>query len=291
VSRHLSFGLFSLNYYACSRPATAVRVAQLAESAGFESLWAGEHVVLPDPRVAPSPMDPDDPILDPLVALGFLAAHTSAVKLGTGIIILPQRNPIVLAKQAASLDALSGGRLILGIGAGYLEPEMRAIGVPFEERGRRTDEYLAAMRELWYAERPDHQGRVVSFSGVQAYPRPSRMVPIVVGGESPAAYRRAVEQGHGWYGFALDLETTAACLEGLREAAARYERPAELGQLEISVTPRPTPDREAAARFADLGVDRLILQPRPGIAAHRDLDEAGWLDYVSRVGETLIPAG
>ena len=291
VSSRLSFGLFSLNYYACSRPATAVRVAQLAESAGFESLWAGEHVVLPDPRVAPSPMDPDDPILDPLVALGFLAAHTSAVKLGTGIIILPQRNPVVLAKQAASLDALSEGRLILGVGAGYLEPEMRAIGVPFEERGRRTDEYLAAMRELWYAERPAHEGRVVSFSGVQAYPRPLRTVPIVVGGESAAAYRRAVEQGHGWYGFGLDLETTAVCLQGLREAAARYERPAELGQLEISVTPRPSPDREAAASFADLGVDRLILRPRTGAAAHADLDEAGWLDYVSRVGDTLIAAG
>jgi probable F420-dependent oxidoreductase len=291
MSDCLSFGLFSVNFYACSRAATAVRVARLAESAGFDSLWAGEHVALPDPRVPPSPMDPDHPILDPLVALGFLAAHTSVVKLGTGIIILPQRNPLVLAKQAASLDVLSEGRLILGIGAGYLEPEMRAIGVPFEERGRRTDEYLAAMRELWYAECPAYEGRFVSFSGVQAYPRPSRTVPIVVGGESAAAYRRAVEQGHGWYGFALDLETTAACLEGLREAAARYERPAELGELEISVTPRPTPDRETAARFAELGVHRLILQPRSGIASHADLDEDGWVDYVSRAGETLIAAG
>jgi alkanesulfonate monooxygenase SsuD/methylene tetrahydromethanopterin reductase-like flavin-dependent oxidoreductase (luciferase family) len=113
-------------------------------------------------------------------------------------------------------------------------------------------------------------------------------VPIVVGGESPAAYRRAVEQGHGWYGFALDLETTAACLDGLRKAAARYERPADLGELEISVTPVLDPDRDAASRFADLGVHRLILRPRPGIASHADLDEAGWVDYVSRAGETLI---
>src|SRR5437016_10566480 len=118
---HMSFGLFSMNLYACSRPATAVRIARLAESAGFDSLWAGEHVVLPDPRVAPSPMEPSDPILDPLVALSFLAAHTSAVKLGTGIIILPQRNPLILAKQVASIDVLSEGRLMLGIGAGYLE--------------------------------------------------------------------------------------------------------------------------------------------------------------------------
>jgi probable F420-dependent oxidoreductase len=291
VPDRLRFGLFSLNYYACSRPETAARVARLAESAGFESLWVGEHVVLPDPRVAPSPMEPRDPILDPLVALAFLAAHTSTVKLGTGIVILPQRNPVVLAKQAASLDALSGGRLILGIGAGYLEPEMRAIGVPFEERGRRTDEYLAAMRQLWYAERPAHEGRAVRFSGVLAYPRPSRPLPIVVGGESPAAYRRAVEQGHGWYGFGLDLEATAACLQDLREAVARYERPADLGELEISVTPRRTADRETAARFAELGVHRLILRPRAsGAASHAGLDEAGWCDYVSRVADTLLPA-
>jgi probable F420-dependent oxidoreductase len=291
MSDRLRFGLFSLNYYACSRPATAARVARLAESAGFDSLWAGEHVVLPDPRRPPSPMDPEHPILDPLVALAFLAAHTSRVKLGTGIVILPQRNPVVLAKQVASLDQLSEGRLILGIGAGYLEPEMRAIGVPFEARGRRTDEYLAAMRELWYAERPSYEGRFVSFAGVQAHPRPSRTVPIVVGGESPAAYRRAVEQGHGWYGFALNVEATADCLAGLREAAARYERPAELGELEISVTPRPTPDRDTVARYAELGVHRLILQPRAGITLHADLDEAGWVDYVSRAGEELIAAG
>jgi probable F420-dependent oxidoreductase len=277
----MQYGLFSVNSYACSRPATAVRIARLAESAGFESLWAGEHVVLPDPRVPPSPMDPGESILDPLVALSFLAAHTTTPKLGTGIVILPQRNPLVLAKQVASLDALCDGRLILGIGAGYLEPELRAIGVSMSERGRRTDEYLAAMRQIWYAEEPAYQGRFVTFSGVTAHPRP-RSVPIVVGGHTPAAFRRAVEQGHGWYGFARDLEGTAACVEGLREAAARYERPAELGELEISVTPRGTPDAETAARFAELGVRRLILLPRS------DLDEEGLAGYVSRAGDTLI---
>jgi probable F420-dependent oxidoreductase len=274
------FGLFSINAYACSRPATAARIARLAEAAGFDSLWAGEHVVLPDPRVPPSPMDPDAPILDPLVALSFLAGQTGLL-LGTGIVILPQRNPLVLAKQVASLDALSGGRLILGIGAGYLEPEMRAVGVPFAERGRRTDEYLDAMRQLWYAERPSFEGRYTRFSGVQAHPRPGPL-RIVVGGHTPAAHRRAVERCHGWYGFALTEEAAAANLAGLREAAARYERPPELGELEISVTPRRTPDREAAARWAALGVHRLILNPR------WDLDEDGLAAYVGRAGETLI---
>ncbi|HYW24041.1 MAG TPA: LLM class F420-dependent oxidoreductase [Terriglobales bacterium] len=284
MSAGLRLGLFSVNSYACSRPETAARVARQAETCGFDSLWAGEHVVLPDPRVPPSPMDPGEPILDPLVSLAFLAAHTKTVLLGTGIVILPQRNPLVLAKQVASLDAVSGERLILGVGAGYLEPELNAIGVPMSERGGRTDEFLAAMRELWYAERPAYEGRFVRFSGVQAHPRPRR-VPIVVGGHTPAAHRRAVEQGHGWYGFGLDLAATAAQMEGLREAMNRYARPAELGDLEISVTPRGTPDREAAARFAELGVHRLVLLPR------RERDETALVDYVARTGETLLGAG
>src|SRR5215472_4748602 len=145
----MKFGLFAVNMYACSYPETAIQIAQLAEEAGFESLWAGEHVVLPDPQAPPSPMAPHDRILDPLIALTYLSAHTSQVRLGTGIIILPQRNPLVLAKELASLDELSGGRLICGIGVGYLEPEFRALGIPFTDRGARTDDYLAAMRAIW----------------------------------------------------------------------------------------------------------------------------------------------
>jgi probable F420-dependent oxidoreductase len=277
----LKFGLFSTNAYACCRPATAARVARLAESAGFDSLWGGEHIVLPDPRVPPSPMEPTEPILDPLVSLAFLAAHTERVLLGTGIVILPQRSPLVLAKQVASLDALSGGRLVLGIGVGYLEPELKALGVPYSERGARTDEYLAAMRSVWFDDRPAYEGRFVRFSGVQAYPRPNRL-PVVVGGRTPGAFRRAVEQGSGWYGFALDVAGTAECLEGLRAAAARYERPAGLDDLEISVTPRGTPDRETAERYAELGVRRLIVMPR------KEADEDALAAYVTRVGETLV---
>jgi probable F420-dependent oxidoreductase len=227
-------------------------------------------------------MEPDEPILDPLVALAFVAGQTSRVKLGTGIVILPQRSPLVLAKQVASLDALSGGRLIFGIGAGYLEPEMRAIGVPFSERGARTDEYLAAMRSVWYDERPEFHGRFTDFAGIQAHPRPGP-IPVVVGGESPAAFRRAVQSCDGWYGFALDVDGAATCLDGLREAAARYERPASLGELEISVTPRQVPDRETADRLEAMGVHRLILRPLP-----RRADEQGLADYVTRSAEALI---
>ena len=237
-------------------------MARLAEELGFDSIWAGEHVVVPSPRVPPSPMEPEDPILDPLVHLGFVAAATERLLLATGIIILPQRNPLVLAKQAATLDVLSAGRLLLGIGAGYLEPEMTAIGVPMADRGARTDDHLAAMRALWTQPGPvDHHGPFVDFSGVDAHPRP--VTPggprIVVGGHSPAAYRRAVTSGHGWYGFGLTPELTAACLEGLRRAADEVERPAALGDLEVSVTPRRRLDAEALDAFDAAGVHRLVL--------------------------------
>ncbi len=277
----LKFGLFSMNMDACSYPESAARIARLAEAAGFDSLWAGEHVVLPDPPVPASPMAPEDRILDPLIALAFLAARTTTIRLGTGIIILPQRNPLVLAKEVASLDALSGGRLILGVGVGYLEPEFRALGIPFADRGPRTDDYLAAMRAIWTQDQPAYHGRFVSFAGVQAHPRPARL-PIVTGGHSPGAYRRAVERADGWYGFALDLAGTARALAGLRDAASRHTRPAVLGDLEISVTPRGLPGRDEAARFAALGVHRLILMPLVGLA------ETALTEYVSTAGDALI---
>src|SRR5437763_127363 len=124
---------------AASSPEILMSTARAAEAAGFESLWAGEHVALPDPQVPPSPMAPQDPALDPLLALGWAAACTSTIRLATGIVILPQRNPVVLAKEIATLDVLSGGRFTFGVGVGYLEPEFRAIGADFPERGPGTD--------------------------------------------------------------------------------------------------------------------------------------------------------
>ncbi len=218
----LKFGLFSMNMDACSYPGDAARIARLAEAAGFDSLWAGEHVVLPSPQVPPSMMAPRDRILDPLITLTYLAAQTTTVRLGTGIIILPLRNPLVLAKELASLDALSGGRLLCGLGVGYVEPEFRALGIPFADRGARTDDYLAAMRAIWTQDQPAYDGRFVSFAGVEAHPQPA-CLPIVTGGHSAGAYRRAVEGANGWYGFALDLAGTASALAGLRESANRYE--------------------------------------------------------------------
>jgi probable F420-dependent oxidoreductase len=253
-------GLVHINMGAMSRPDGLVAAATAAEDAGFDSVWAGEHVVVPAPQVPPSPMAPDDPALDSLLALTWAAAHTTTIRLATGIIILPQRNPLVLAKQVATLDVLSGGRAMLGVGAGYLEPEFRAVGANFAERGAITDEYLEAMQELWYAEHPEYHGKFADFAGIDAHPRPRQSpIPIVAAGHSSPAYRRAVARAHGWYGYWLTPEDAAASLAGLRAAADRVDRPATLGNLEVSVTPRGRVTAERAAAFAELGVHRLVV--------------------------------
>jgi probable F420-dependent oxidoreductase len=261
VSAAPSLGLFALNQHAGAD--VLERVGPLAEELGYDSVWTGEHVVVPDPRVPPSPMEPLDPILDPVVALAFLAARTSRIRLATGIIVLPQRNPLVLAKQLASLDSVSAGRLIFGLGVGYLEPEMTAIGVPMERRGARAVEYLTAMRALWEQERPAFDGEFVQFSGVNAHPRPvQKPVPVVMAGHSPPAHRRAARHADGWYGFFLRQEETADQLEGLRIALAEEGR--DISGFEVTVTPRGRTDAESVAAFGRMGVNRLVLLPPPG---------------------------
>jgi probable F420-dependent oxidoreductase len=258
----VKLGLFNINMGPNASPDAMVESARAAEAAGFESLWAGEHIVLPDPRVPPSPMEPQDPAIDSLIGLTWVAAATSSLRLATGIVILPQRNPVVLAKQLASLDVLSGGRVTFGVGCGYLEPEFRAIGANFDARGEITDEFLSAIESLWYDEHPEFHGRHADFAGIDAQPRPAQKpVPVVIGGHTPPAYRRAVTRGHGWYGFAMTPETTAACLAGLERAAHDVERPSALGRLEISVSPRGRLTPESVAAFAELGVDRLVVIP------------------------------
>ena len=259
----MKIGIFGINNGLCANREVAIRAARRAEDAGFESLWTGEHVVLPDPQVPPSPAPPGMPMADPSVWLGLLAGCTERIKLGTGIIILPQRNPVELAKELASVDVASGGRLLFGLGAGYLEPEFRALGAPFEERGARTDEYIEVVRTLWTAEKPAFAGASVRFSGIDAHPRPLQTPhpPIIVGGHSSPAFRRAVRQGNGWYGFFVDLERGRAYLDELAAIEAKQGRDAALGTLEISITPLPGTGLDDARRFQDLGVDRLTLLP------------------------------
>jgi probable F420-dependent oxidoreductase len=236
-------------------------LAQACEDAAVESVWVSEHPVVADPRQEPSPMAPDDPILDPVATLAYLAGITSSVRLGTGVIVLPLHNPLMLAKELATVDVLSGGRLIFGVGVGYLQPEFEAIGVPFAGRGARTEEYLAAMEAIWAQQHPSYRGQVVAFNGIAANPRPLQRPrpPVVVGGYAPAALRRAVAEANGWYGWGLDPAATSVYLSLLQSAADVVARRDGLGPLEVTITPPGDVDVTTAAAYARLGVHRLNL--------------------------------
>ena len=276
----MKMALFGINFGPCGSADAMMRVALAAEAAGLESLWTGEHVVLPDPQAPPSPAKPATPFLDPSVALAAIAARTKTIRLGTGIIILPQRNPVELAKELASLDQVSGGRLIFGLGAGYLEPEFRALGANYAERGAVTDEAIDVLRALWTQEKPRFAGRYYAFSGIDAHPRPHQRPhpPIVVGGMSRAAARRAVARGDGWYGFLTSPELTAKSLAWIREAQDEGLRPQGQGPLEISVTPPPPLGPDLVKQYAELGVHRII-----GLSPARDVD--GMLRFVDELAE------
>jgi probable F420-dependent oxidoreductase len=267
-------------------------VAQHAEELGFDSIWVGEHPVLVDPQTPPSPVPPDAEMMDPIAVLAYAAASTSRILLGTGIVILPLRNPLILAKQLASVDVLSRGRLLVGIGVGYVPGEYDAIGVPFETRGRRADEWIDALRTVWRDDHPEFRGDFASFGGIQSRPRPHRGggPPILASGMSTAARRRAVARAEGWYGFFLDVDHTRAALDELQRLATEVERPVALGDLEITITPPPGPvDADTVRRYEDLGVHRLVLvHDWSGMAGGPDPARRGkFLDEMSACAERL----
>jgi probable F420-dependent oxidoreductase len=280
----MKIGLCSANGGACTRPGVLARVARQAEASGFESLWVSEHLVVSDPRTPPSPMDPTDPILEPVASLAFVAGCTTSLGLGTGVIVLPLRNPLILAKEIATLDVLSRGRVLVGIGVGYVEREFAALNVPFDRRGERADEYLDAIRAIWTAEHPAFDGELYAFGGVQARPRPLQRPhpPIVVGGWSTPALRRAASKASGWYGWGMDPDETAATLARLRAVLEDVERDPALGDLEITMTPPGPVDIGSAKRYRALGVHRL------NIALPNTLDEDGLLRFVERTAEGLV---
>lgn len=273
----MRFGLYGLQRGGGVEPGTLAMRGRLAEQAGFESVWVGDHIALPAEQGG------EQPRLEVVVAVSYLAAATSRVRLGFGVIVLPQRQPVLLAKQLASIDILSQGRLTVGIGVGYVEPELRAMGVPLAGRGARTDEYLAAMRCLWTEQAPSFSGRFVEFAGVFQRPRPVQRPhpPVVIGGHSTAAFRRAITAANGWYGVYLDVEQATATLAGLRKAAAGCDRPASLGELEITVTPPGPIDLATARRYADLGVHRLVITPSAD-------DRSSVERLIASAGENLI---
>jgi probable F420-dependent oxidoreductase len=261
----LSFGIAFANAGPFARPANAAALGALAEAHGFDSLWTVEHVVIPKGytstypyhRSGRAPGAETSDIPDPLVWLAFVAARTTTIKLATGILILPQRNPVVTAKEVATLDVLSNGRAVLGVGSGWLEEEFDALGVPFADRGDRLDDHIRAMRALWHDQEATYEGRFSSFRGCIALPRPVQAsVPIVVGGHTTRAARRAGELGDGFFPARGEVDELRALLEVLRRAAEASGR--DPSSIELTTSAR---DRDTMLRLADLGFTRFVIPP------------------------------
>jgi probable F420-dependent oxidoreductase len=285
-------GLHALGIGAGADRAVIDAVASTADQCGFATLWAGEHVVMVDRSASRYPYSDDGIIavpaqadwLDPMIALSFAAAASSRIAVATGVLLLPEHNPVVVAKQAASLDRLSGGRLTLGVGVGWSREEFAALGVPYEHRAARTREYVAAMRTLWRDDVASFGGSFVNFDSIRVNPKPvrDRRIPIVFGGNSDPALRRVAAVGDGWYGFNLDG------VAAVRERIAKLERMcadvgrdrAELRLATALVSPRP----DDVGALAEMGVDELVLVEAP---PERPDDAAKW---VGALADEWMPA-
>jgi len=258
----------------------AVAFAKMVEDLGFESLWVVEHVVMSVEYSSVYPYDPSgrSPFTaevaqpDPLIWLSHVAAATERIRLATGVLVVPQRNPLILAKECASLDRLSGGRLELGIGVGWVREEAEGLGVRFEDRGRRTDEYSEVMRTLWRDPVASFRGEHVRFDGVVSRPRPVQEggIPIVVGGHSKAAARRAGKYGNGFYPLGVTEEKLASLLEVVHESAVGVGR--DPGSIELTLLGMT--DGASAERNARLGAGRTVIAAKSGDLSElsRDLE-------------------
>ncbi len=272
--------------------ASALDICHTAEAAGFESLWGGEHVVLPAtidsryPYTADGkiPADNDTPIPDPLIWLAFAAAAAPTLRLGTCILIVPQRNPLVLAKELATLDQLSGGRVELGLGVGWLREEFEALGVPWERRGARNDEYVAAMRALWAGPNAEFHGDFVDFAPVTCSPRPVQTsIPILVGGDTDAAIQRAVRIADGYFPGEGDVERLRTLITRLREAAERAGRDPDTIEVNAMFGFQMADPVAGAEQLSELGVGRVMV-PAFFFAG------PGGLDRLAEFGDRVIPA-
>ena len=263
----MKIGVFSTFMSPSSTPEMLSEFGRRAEETGLESIWMGEHVVLFDEMEFPYPGSRDGKIpvpeagglLDVVATFGFLAQATSRIRLGTGICLVPQRNPVYTAKEFATLDWLTGGRIDFGVGVGWCKEETQACGYSFEDRGERCDEFLELIQTLWTKPYASFQGKHFALAECRMDPKPVQQphIPIIVGGHARPSLRRAARMGSGWYGFSIDPAMTRGLLESLDEELAAQGRSRD--GFEIVITPPYRVSEEMVREFADLGVDRLIV--------------------------------
>jgi probable F420-dependent oxidoreductase len=283
----MKVGLFALGIGAGARPGTILKTAEAAERVGVSTLWVGEHVVLFDrqgskyPYAASGefPLPGDADWLDPFITLTFAAAVTKAIRLATGICLVAEHNPVVLAKEVASLDRLSGGRFALGVGIGWSAEEFAALGIPFERRAQRTREYIEAMRRLWSEGAASFHGEFVNFDAAKSSPKPVRgaKLPIIFGGESGPALKRSADIGDGWFGFNVGPDEAAPLVGKLRAMLKANGRDAR--EVEIILCPYT---RKIAAddlkKYSAAGVNELVILTTP---PEDESQIGGWIERLA----------
>ncbi|HXZ87107.1 MAG TPA: LLM class F420-dependent oxidoreductase [Candidatus Binataceae bacterium] len=283
----MKLGLMFVNSGPFSNPDLLAHLAQKAEQCGFESLWTVEHVVIPKGYQTPYPYSKDGkipggedvPIPDPLLPLAYAAAVTKRIRLATGVVILPQRHPLYVAKEMATLDLLSGGRTILGIGSGWLKEEFEALGLDFHARGARTDEAIKSLRALWRDNPSNFHGKHFDFGPVLSFPKPAQTngIPIHIGGHSPAAARRAGRLGDGFFPAVSDVPKLNELFALMRAEADRAGRDAD--KIELSCVGRAAVD--SLKTFADVGISRVVVAPPA-------FDKEGLTRGLEKIGNEVI---
>jgi probable F420-dependent oxidoreductase len=248
-------------------PENIVTVARWAEQLGYHAVWVSDHVVLPEKVESHYPYSPDSRwtlpadrnYMGPLLTLAWAGAVAPSVKLGTAILVAPLRNPVLLAKRVSTLDYLSGGRVILGLGAGWMREEFELLDAPFVGRGKRVVEMVQLMRELWTGETVDFQGESWQIAGCKMHPRPAqKTIPVVWGGHSDAALRRVAQAGDGWLPTEIAIGQVTEGLKKLRKYCEQYDR----DPASVSVIVRPDNyDPETLARYSDLAIEQMVLSP------------------------------
>jgi probable F420-dependent oxidoreductase len=247
---------------------SALEICRTAEAVGFDSVWGGEHVIRPDQIESPYPYaedgampgEADTPIPDPLIWLAYVGAVAPTLRLGTCILIVPQRNPLVLAKELATLDHLTGGRVELGLGVGWMREEFEALGIPWERRGARNDEYVAAMRALWAGPHAEYHGEFVDFDPATCSPRPvNGSIPVLVGGDTPAAVRRAARMADGYFPGTTEPEALAGLIQAVRIAAEQEDRDPNSIAIHSIFGPQMADPLAGAEQLAKLGVERVMV--------------------------------
>jgi probable F420-dependent oxidoreductase len=243
-----------------------VATAEAAEALGYSTVWVADHLVFPAKVEGGYAFNPLDPFLEPLTVLAALAFKTTRIKLGTAVLVLPYRHPIYTAKALATLDVLSNGRVVVGVGAGWLEQEFSALGVPFTERGSRTDEAIELIKAVWTQDIPSFSGRHYQVRDIKFVPQPLQkpMPPMLIGGMTKGALRRVARHGDGWIAIGKSPEDLKAPLDTLRELTLKAGRKPE--QLHIAMLPIFCPDFDQVIkdipRYAEIGVHHLYLSFR-----------------------------